>query len=115
MGNSVATSATTCPSPDRASAPMRSAMSACYTLVDPQPPIAIVGMAGRFPGAVDIDSFWRMLVARGDAIRPVPSGRWDASAPGADTVQPVGGFLDGIDEFDPTFFGISPREAADID
>ena len=79
--------------------------------------IAIVGMAGRFPGAADLDSFWRLLMARGDAIRPVPAERWDATAAldPEHAVQAVGGFLDGIDEFDPTFFGISPREAEDID
>ncbi|HEX7838305.1 MAG TPA: polyketide synthase, partial [Kofleriaceae bacterium] len=84
---------------------------------DPKELIAIVGMAGRFPGAADIASFWRMLVARGDAIRPVPAERWDRAAErDPETAAPaVGGFVDGIDEFDPTFFGISPREAADID
>ena len=80
-------------------------------------PIAIVGMAGRFPGAADIESFWRLLMTRGDAIGPVPADRWGASAAleGDAAVPRFGGFLDGIDEFDPTFFGISPREAEDID
>lgn len=80
-------------------------------------PIAIVGMAGRFPGAADIDELWESLLARGDAIRPVPSERWDADAPldGSKRVQGVGGFLDGVDRFDAALFGISPREAADID
>lgn len=84
---------------------------------DPKQPLAIVGMAGRFPGAASVDGFWRLLVAHGDAIRPVPAERWDATAQldPEHTVQTVGGFLDGIDEFDPTFFGISPREAEDID
>jgi phthiocerol/phenolphthiocerol synthesis type-I polyketide synthase C len=79
--------------------------------------IAIVGMAGRFPGASDVDSLWRLLSERGDAIRPVPRERWDASQQldPERTVQSVGGFLDDIDQFDPTFFGISPREAEDID
>jgi len=78
--------------------------------------IAIVGMAGRFPGAADVAGLWRLLVERGDAIRPVPAGRWDDAAlePGK-AGQGVGGFLDGVDQFDPTFFGISPREAEDID
>ncbi|TMQ03926.1 MAG: SDR family NAD(P)-dependent oxidoreductase [Deltaproteobacteria bacterium] len=92
-------------------------MSAQDSTTDPQEPIAIVGMAGRFPGAADVDAFWRLLVARGDAIRPVPADRRDATAQldPENTVQAVGGFIDGIDEFDPTFFGISPREAEDID
>src|SRR5690606_32142470 len=81
------------------------------------PPIAIVGMAGRFPGAADIDRLWELLLARGDAITPVPEDRWDAAAPLDDTrrVQAVGGFLPEIDRFDAALFGISPREAADID
>src|SRR4051812_40843658 len=84
---------------------------------DPNQLLAIVGMAGRFPGAADLDSFWRLLMAGGDAIRPVPAERWDASAPldPEVAVQSVGGFLDGIDELDAAFFGISPREAEDID
>lgn len=84
---------------------------------DPKQLIAIVGMAGRFPGAADVDSFWRLLLGRGDAIRPVPAERWDAAAPldPEVAVQAVGGFIDGIDQFDPTFFGISPRAAEDID
>ncbi|WP_462203178.1 type I polyketide synthase [Frankia sp. CcWB3] len=84
---------------------------------DPDQVIAIVGMAGRLPGADDVNSFWRLLMERGDAIRPVPPQRWDTTAQldPEKTVQAVGGFLDGVGEFDPTFFGISPREAADID
>ncbi|MEU0502635.1 type I polyketide synthase [Nocardia sp. NPDC005998] len=80
-------------------------------------PIAIVGMAGRFPGADDLDALWDLLISRGDAIRTVPADRWDAAAPldGSKRVQSVGGFLDGIDGFDAALFGISPREAADID
>ena len=42
--------------------------------------IAIIGMAGRFPGAADIDSFWRLLMSQGDAIRPIPVDRWDSTA-----------------------------------
>ncbi|WP_180303655.1 type I polyketide synthase [Streptomyces sp. JV178] len=84
---------------------------------DPDRLIAVVGMAGRFPGAPDIDGLWDLLMARGDAIRPVPADRWDTSAqldPEKD-IQAVGGFLEDVDRFDPTFFGISPREAEDID
>lgn len=74
-------------------------------------------MAGRFAGAPDLDAFWQLLTARGDAIRPVPEDRWDASAQldPEKSVQAVGGFLDGVDLFDPTFFGISPREAEEMD
>ncbi|MFI0778854.1 SDR family NAD(P)-dependent oxidoreductase [Streptomyces sp. NPDC021212] len=79
--------------------------------------IAVVGMAGRFPGAADIDGLWRLLTERGDAIGPVPPDRWDTTAPldPERHIQDVGGFLPDIGLFDPTFFGISPREAPDLD
>jgi len=86
-------------------------------------PIAIVGMACRFPGgAVDPESFWRLLCDRVDAVREVPPDRWDVdafydpdpAAPGKMCTR-WGGFLDGIDLFDNHFFGISDREAARMD
>ncbi|HEX6969189.1 MAG TPA: type I polyketide synthase [Micromonosporaceae bacterium] len=86
-------------------------------IVDPTSSIAVVGMAGRFPQAPDIEAFWRLLNERGDAIRPVPADRWDAGAQldPEKHIQDVGGFLDDVDLFDPGFFGISPREAEDVD
>ncbi|WP_165986444.1 type I polyketide synthase [Streptomyces sp. YIM 98790] len=80
-------------------------------------PIAIVGMAGRFPGASDTGELWTLLRDGGNAIRPVPADRWDASAQldPEKQIQNVGGFIDGVDAFDPAFFGISHREAADVD
>ncbi|MCY2994484.1 MAG: beta-ketoacyl synthase N-terminal-like domain-containing protein [Planctomycetota bacterium] len=86
-------------------------------------PIAIVGMACRFPGGADDPlSFLRMLRAGVDAIRETPADRWDAealydpnpAAPGKMNTR-WGGFLDRIDEFDNHFFGISDHEAARID
>jgi phthiocerol/phenolphthiocerol synthesis type-I polyketide synthase C len=84
---------------------------------DPQQLIAIVGMAGRFPQAPDVQSLWDLMVNRGDAIAPIPKERWDTSEQldPEKRVQSVGGFLSKVDEFDPMFFGISPREAEDID
>ncbi|WEH39055.1 type I polyketide synthase [Streptomyces sp. AM 2-1-1] len=79
--------------------------------------IAVVGMAGRFPGAPDIERYWQLLADGEESVRPVPPERWDASAQ-LDPVKKipgVAGMLDGIDQFDPGFFGISPREAEDID
>ena len=80
-------------------------------------PIAIVGMAARFPGADDVDALWELLSSGGTAIRTVPAERWDVDTPleGGKRIPTVGGFLDGVDEFDAALFGISPREAADID
>jgi len=86
-------------------------------------PIAIVGMACRFPGGVhDPESFWRLMCDGVEAIREIPSDRWDAdayfdpdpAAPGKMNTR-WGGFLERIDEFDNHFFGISDQEAARID
>ena len=81
--------------------------------VAPVDAVAIVGMACRFPGADDLDAFWRLLRDGGNAIAAVPVDRWPAS-PGAGGAS-VGGFLSAIDQFDPVFFGITPREAAFMD
>jgi acyl transferase domain-containing protein/acyl carrier protein len=86
-------------------------------------PIAICGMACRFPGgAEDPDAFWRLLDEGRDAIRPIPADRWDAeayfdadpSAPGRIGVR-NGGFLDTVSGFDAAFFGIAQREARSMD
>ncbi|MDV5145207.1 polyketide synthase [Streptomyces sp. SBC-4] len=84
---------------------------------DPRRDIAIVGMAGRFPGAPDVDRYWKLLTAGEEAVRPVPPERWDTSVQ-LDPVKKIPGFaglVDDVDQFDPGFFGISPREAEEID
>lgn len=80
-------------------------------------PLAVVGMAGRFPKAEDTDALWRLIVEGRDAIGPVPADRWDTGAQldPHRRIQDVGGFLDEVDVFDAAFFGISPREAEVID
>lgn len=87
-------------------------------------PIAIIGMGCRFPGgANDPDAFWQMLYNGFDAIREVPSDRWDLEAyyssdsnvPGKMYTR-QGNFLDiGVDQFDAEFFGLSPREVVSMD
>lgn len=85
-------------------------------------PIAIIGTGCRFPGAQDIESFWRLLRQGVDAITEVPPERWDIESfydpepakPGKINSR-WGGFLERVDWFDPKFFGISPREAEYID
>ena len=88
-----------------------------------QEPLAIIGMACRFPGdADDPEAFWRLLCGGGDAVAEIPAGRWDVDAyfdpdrnkPGKMYVR-RGAFLRRVDEFDPQFFGISPREAVKMD
>src|SRR3984957_15572081 len=79
-------------------------------------PIAIIGMGCRFPGGAETPAaYWRLLAEGRSGIRQVPEGRW----PGArETLEPrllLGGYLDGIDCFDPEFFGIAPREAHSLD
>ncbi|KWX56762.1 type I polyketide synthase, partial [Mycobacterium sp. NAZ190054] len=85
-------------------------------------PIAIVAVSCRFPGAPDPEAFWEVLAGGVDAIREVPEDRFDIDEfydPDPDaagkTYTRFGGFLDGIDGFDPEFFGISPREAVWIE
>ena len=85
-------------------------------------PIAIIGLSCRFPQASNPQAFWELLRNGVDAITEVPPDRWDVDAfhstdpatPGKITSR-WGGFLDGVDLFDPHFFGISPREAARMD
>ncbi len=88
-------------------------------------PIAIVGLACRFPGAPDADAYWRLVSGGVDAIREVPADRWDNAAlfdPGdPENAAPGkmnsrhGGFLDQVDRFEPAFFGISAHEAERLD
>ncbi|MDI2031353.1 SDR family NAD(P)-dependent oxidoreductase, partial [Saccharopolyspora sp. TS4A08] len=80
-------------------------------------PIAIVGMACRFPGGVrSPEDLWRLVDGGVDAIGPFPDDRgWDRSALAESSLAAEGGFLEGATEFDADFFGISPREAAGMD
>ncbi|NGO72995.1 beta-ketoacyl synthase N-terminal-like domain-containing protein, partial [Streptomyces boncukensis] len=85
-------------------------------------PVAVVGMAGAFPGSPDLEAFWSNLVAGRDLISEIPADRfdWRTAATGPEGgAEPLacrwGGFLDDIDRFDAAFFGISPREARLMD
>jgi acyl transferase domain-containing protein/acyl carrier protein len=85
-------------------------------------PIAIIGIGCRFPSAKGPEAFWHLLREGVDAITEIPSDRFDVG----DVYDPKpgmpgklntkwGGFLEGVDEFDPFFFGISSREATAMD
>jgi acyl transferase domain-containing protein/acyl carrier protein len=86
-------------------------------------PIAIIGMACRFPGGANTpELFWELLEKGRDGVVDVPADRWDIhslydpdpDAPGK-MYSRQGGFIGPIDQFDARFFGISPREAIHMD
>jgi acyl transferase domain-containing protein len=81
-------------------------------------PVAIIGMACRFPGAPSIADYWELLLSSGDAVGEIPEGirTWNAGLSNA--VPPdilYGGYLPDIDKFDANFFELSPDEAVRLD
>lgn len=84
--------------------------------------IAVIGVAGRFPQAENLEIFWQHLSTGKNCITVIPQERWDwrqdystdPDQPGK-TYGRHGGFLSSIKEFDPLFFGISPIEAKRMD
>ena len=82
--------------------------------------IAIIGMAGRFPGARDVGEFWQNLREGVESITVLSDEELAAAGVAADTLEnpayvkaaPV---LEGVELFDASFFGFSPREAAILD
>jgi amino acid adenylation domain-containing protein len=81
--------------------------------------IAIIGMAGRFPGANTIDGFWDLLANGREGISFFSDAEIDPSVPPSIKNDPAyvkaRGLIDGADEFDPGFFGFNPRSAELMD
>jgi acyl transferase domain-containing protein/aryl carrier-like protein len=85
-------------------------------------PIAVVGLAGRFPDARNVDELWSIVSEGRSVVRDVPDDRranWSsADEPGEDgkpELRYAFGSVPGIAEFDPLFFEMSPREAELVD
>lgn len=83
--------------------------------------IAIIGMAGRFPGAANIDEFWRNLVGRVESVRWFGDDEIECDFAKGESLtadsryikaRPI---LDDVDLFDAGFFGITPRDAELMD
>lgn len=86
-------------------------------------PIAVIGMACRFPGGADSPgAYWRNLKTSVHSVSEIPGSRWaideyydpDPEAPGKMNTR-HGGFIDRVEDFDAAFFSISPREAITMD
>jgi amino acid adenylation domain-containing protein len=82
-------------------------------------PIAIIAMAGRFPGAASVEQFWDNLLEGRDTIRFFTPDELDRSIPASLRADPdyvpARGVIDEVEWFDAAFFGISPREAELMD
>ncbi|MEV6430826.1 SDR family NAD(P)-dependent oxidoreductase [Nocardia sp. NPDC051463] len=72
----------------------------------PYPPVSIVGIGCRVPGAAGVDDFWQLLLDGRDATGEPPAGRLGARR---------GGYLDDVESFDNDWFAISGRETALMD
>lgn len=82
-------------------------------------PIALIGMAGRFPGAPSVEAFWSLLTEGREGIRFFRPDELDPAIPAALRADPAyvaaRGVLQGVADFDAAFFGISPLEAELMD
>ncbi|EST38605.1 hypothetical protein N566_06530, partial [Streptomycetaceae bacterium MP113-05] len=85
-------------------------------------PMAIVGVAGRYPGARDLEEFWEVLRNGRDCLGEIPADRWEVEdwyapepgTPGRSYLR-RGGFIEDVDRFDTLFFNIPPQQAKLMD
>ncbi|MDY7093374.1 MAG: amino acid adenylation domain-containing protein [Acidobacteriota bacterium] len=83
-------------------------------------PIAIIGMAGRFPGAWSVDELWRNLCGGEEAVSFFTDEELEASGVSVEERRrkdyvAAAAVLDGVEDFDAGFFGFTPREAEILD
>ncbi|MBX9703461.1 MAG: SDR family NAD(P)-dependent oxidoreductase, partial [Silvanigrellaceae bacterium] len=91
-------------------------------IVEEEKLIAVIGVALKVPGADNKEQFWQNLKQQKNCISLIPQDRWSWKAyydatmdtPGK-TYSRHGGFVSGIENFDPYFFNISPTDAVKID
>ncbi|MGF7218771.1 amino acid adenylation domain-containing protein [Spirosoma lacussanchae] len=85
----------------------------------PAKDVAIIGMAGRFPGANTVEALWEVLLAGRETIRFFAQDELDSSLSDELVNDPqyvrARGILEQADRFDPGFFGISPKLAEVMD
>ena len=82
--------------------------------------IAVIGMAGRFPGARTVEAFWQNILTGVESISffspsELEAAGWDPARIASPDFVAARGVLEGADEFDAGFFGISPRDAELMD
>lgn len=97
-----------------------STQAAEATTRGPGGPIAVVGMACRFPGAPDVDTFWDNLTGGVRAIRELTTEELLESGVPADLLadpsyRRVGALVEGAGDFEPGFWGVSRKEALLMD
>ncbi|WP_426703027.1 amino acid adenylation domain-containing protein [Rhodanobacter sp. Col0626] len=102
--------------PERSPLASRLARGASHEAAEP---VAIIAMAGRFPGAADVEAFWDNLCAGRESITFFGPDQLDPGVPAEQRNDPAyvaaRGVIDGVEDFDAAFFGISPREAELMD
>mgnify|MGYP000879449840 CR=1 FL=1 len=77
--------------------------------------IAVVGMAGRYPKARNVDELWKNLQAGRDCIEELPQARYEQRLRYGPAARYRGGFIDDVDKFDSLFFNIPPKDAERLD
>ncbi|MDZ7781357.1 MAG: beta-ketoacyl synthase N-terminal-like domain-containing protein [Gemmatimonadota bacterium] len=86
----------------------------------PEGAIAIVGMAGRFPGAQDVDEFWENIREGRESIARLSEGELEAAGVSRSALDDpryvkAEAVLDRMEYLDAGFFGMSPKDAAIMD